>query len=291
MKANVQYLERDSSFWAYVKLISENLGYSKRGSGELRFYSIEEVINKLQELDVNFEIEVIEDVLNYLNYRATVLNTFVKHQFMNKDIAKEGFRELALYHTENNFICSLPLNKQKNEKRDYSYFTGIINIITEKTLRKYAFDNGLIYGEDIQFDDDPRSLSYILDENNKLIGALSRRFDGAFPSTRNPLAIWEIKEYYYTTTFGSRISDGIYETQLDGFELNDISRETRRDIKHIYFVDDYNTWWNMGRSYLCRIIDMLHKGLVDEVIFGREVLHRWEEVLQELLLETQVTQQ
>ncbi|TYS69206.1 hypothetical protein FZC76_07750 [Sutcliffiella horikoshii] len=193
---------------------------------------------------------------------------------MDKDIAKEEFRKLALYHTQNSYTCSLPLNKQKNEKRDYSYFTGIINIITERTLRRYANDNELIYGKDVLFDDNPMSLSYILDDDKKLIGALSRRFDGAYPSTQNPLAIWEIKEYYYTTTFGSRISDGIYETQLDGFELNDISRETNRDIKHIYFIDDYNTWWNMGRSYLCRTIDMLHKGLVDEVIFRRHIIWR-----------------
>ena len=27
-----------------------------------------------------------------------------------------------------------------------------------------------------------------------------------------------------------------------------------------------------GRSYLCRIIDMLHMGYVDEVLFGEEVV-------------------
>ena len=30
----------------------------------------------------------------------------------------------------------------------------------------------------------------------------------------------------------------------------------------------YYTWWQCGRSYLCRIIDMLHMGYVDEVLFG-----------------------
>jgi len=39
-------------------------------------------------------------------------------------------------------------------------------------------------------------------------------------------------------------------------------------------VDAYDTWWNMGRSYLCRIVDMLHMGYVDEVLFGSEVLER-----------------
>ena len=33
-------------------------------------------------------------------------------------------------------------------------------------------------------------------------------------------------------------------------------------------------WWVKGRSYLCRIIDMLHMGYLDEALFGREVVDR-----------------
>ncbi len=32
-------------------------------------------------------------------------------------------------------------------------------------------------------------------------------------------AVWEIKEYYDSITFGSRIADGVYETMLDGKSL------------------------------------------------------------------------
>jgi len=39
-------------------------------------------------------------------------------------------------------------------------------------------------------------------------------------------------------------------------------------------VDAHYTWWDCGRSYLCRIVDMLHMGYVDEVLFGREVVDR-----------------
>ncbi len=45
-------------------------------------------------------------------------------------------------------------------------------------------------------------------------------------------------------------------------------------IGHYLIVDDRFTWWDCGRSYLCRIIDMLHMGLLDEAVFGREVLTR-----------------
>ena len=43
-------------------------------------------------------------------------------------------------------------------------------------------------------------------------------------------------------------------------------------VKHYLFVDSHFTWWACGKSYLCRIVDMLHMGYVDEVLFGREVL-------------------
>ncbi len=103
---------------------------------------------------------------------------------------------------------------------------------------------------------------------------LARRVDGAFTSTVNLIAVWEIKEYYYTTTFGSRVADGVYETLLDGLELEELKEHERIDVKHYLMIDDHNTWWNDGRSYLCRIIDMLHMGYVDEVIFGSEVMER-----------------
>ncbi|RXK85040.1 hypothetical protein EST62_08280 [Chlorobaculum sp. 24CR] len=47
-----------------------------------------------------------------------------------------------------------------------------------------------------------------------------------------------------------------------------------RKIKHYLMVDAHFTWWVKGKAYLCRIIDMLHMGLIDEVLFGREVAER-----------------
>ena len=70
------------------------------------------------------------------------------------------------------------------------------------------------------------------------------------------------------------MADGVYETLLDGMELEELEIAVQRKIQHILFIDDHFTWWECGRSYLCRMIDMLHMGYVDEVIFGREVLTR-----------------
>jgi hypothetical protein len=95
------------------------------------------------------------------------------------------------------------------------------------------------------------------------------------------MAVWEIKEYYYTTTFGSRVADEVYETLLDGMELELLDAalcelatlESRPiHIQHLLMVDAHYTWWIKGRSYLCCIIDMLHMVYVDEVLFGEEVV-------------------
>ena len=153
----------------------------------------------------------------------------------------------------------------------------MINILAEKTIRETT---GL---EQIGFDDDPRGLVYLWNRKGCLTGASSRRFDGAFPSIRNPLMVWEIKEYYYATTFGSRVADGVYETQLDGYEFNEIYNRTGTKVYHVLFIDAYGTWWKKGKSYLCRIIDILNSGIVDEVIVGREIFTRWPELIKEII--------
>ena len=55
-------------------------------------------------------------------------------------------------------------------------------------------------------------------------------------------------------------------------ELKEIREHAGVDVKHYLFLDAHYTWWDCGKSYLCRIIDMLHMGYVDEVLFGYEVV-------------------
>lgn len=166
------------------------------------------------------------------------------------------------------------MNKQKGEKKQPAYFTGIINILIE------ANSKGL------PCDFDPKSLTLFTDLNVPT-RSLSRRVDGAFPSAINPIAIWEVKEYYNNTTFGSRVADGVYETLLDGYELYEVRRHTGKNVRHYLMVDDYFTWWTMGKSYLCRICDMLHMGLLTEAFFGREVMTRLPIVVKEWVDEKQ----
>src|SRR6266496_738661 len=80
------------------------------------------------------------------------------------------------------------------------------------------------------FNHNPQGLIVVTDAV-KPLRMFSRRMDGAFPSIVNPLAVWEIKEYYGSTTFGSRIADGVYETMLDGEEFAELQEHEMREVK------------------------------------------------------------
>jgi len=268
----------DRSFWAHAKLVSERLGYSRRTRGgtgfkELRSYTIEEVEGCLKEASLRTDhvkdpatgrpTPLGELLCRYLNRRAEVLKNLVAPNLMNREEAARLFLELR---TKLSPKCALPMNKQKGEKAHYAYLTCIINMLTERALGRRTFE------------DSPRGLAIITKEGVPL-RTFSRWMDGAYPSRIDPYALWEIKEYYGTTTFGSRVADGVYETMLDGEEFKEAETQEGRKVLHYLIVDDRYTWWEMGRSYLCRIVDMLHVGLVDEVLFGREVVKRWPQIV------------
>jgi len=54
-------------------------------------------------------------------------------------------------------------------------------------------------------------------------------------------------DQYYTTTFGSRVADGVYETLVDGMELEDLRISEGINVLHYLIVDDHFTWWDCGR--------------------------------------------
>lgn len=204
-------------------------------------------------------------LIDYFHHRAKVLNEVVEPNLMNKDSAKVMFEEQRKRLSPK---CPIPLNKQKGEKKAPAFFTAIINMIIEANA------------EGLPCDYDPRELTTIT-KDNEPVRTLARRVDGAFPGPVNPIAVWEIKEYYYTTTFGSRVADGVYETLLDGMELEELQINENIEVKHYLMIDDHFTWWDCGRSYLCRIIDMLHMNYVDQVLVGREVMEKLPSIVRE----------
>jgi len=265
VKPDLRFLKMPKSFWAHVRTIGQTVGYTERGRGRIKIPSIEEIKDAYSSL--HLATDWLSDprhphhddavrLIEYLDYRSKVLNGTVETLLMDAKAAEQ------LFKSERKRLSSrltAPMNKQKGAKKKPAFLTGLVNMIIDSNRK----------GREVDYD--PRSLTTVVRDGVPL-RTLARRVDGAFPSVVNPVAVWEIKEYYYTTTFGSRVADGVYETLLDGMELEELEVAEGIKILHYLFVDSHYTWWECGRSYLCRIIDMLHMGYVDEVMFGREII-------------------
>jgi hypothetical protein len=265
-----KFRRQPPEFWAMVKLVSQLLGYSERTTktrpSRPKRYSRDEIVAALAGRGLT-SVEHATDVAAYSVARADLLEGVVEPNLMDRSQAEALFSEVLERVDPPEGLLSM--NKQKGEKRHAAYLASIVNLLTHEALMEqfgYA-----------RFNPSPRGpLTFARD--GAPLRTLFRWMDGAYPDVNHPRATWEIKEYYGTKTFGSRVADGVYETALDGYELNEL-REEGIEVEHYLFLDDRFTWWECGKSYLCRIIDMLHAGLLDGAFFGREVVEEWPQVV------------
>ena len=277
MRPDDKFLRKPMSFWASVRSLSQQVGYSKGDT--IIVPQVDQMAQAFEKLGLESS-RVIRDgkptdlaleLQEYFQARSDHLVNSVQHKLLDAEQAKALFNELREKY---NPTCPIPMNKQKGEKKAEAFLTAMVNIMVEHHAR----------GHDCNYD--PRELTSITSDGAPL-RTMARRVDGAFPSAVNPVAIWEIKEYYYTTTFGSRVADGVYETLLDGMEIEELREHENIDVKHYLMADAHYTWWKCGKAYLCRMYDMLHMGYVDEILFGREVVEElprivaeWVEILE-----------
>jgi hypothetical protein len=272
MKQNEFFNSQTKRFWSNVRLISESVGYTIRKQNTIKTPTFEDIIQCYKDKDLktsNFTrdgknpTEFGTELLEYFDYRATVLNDDVQHNLMDAKEAEKAYSKLLREINPPSEL--LPQNKQKGEMKKPAYFTSIVNMLIYKEIGS-------------EFDHDPRNLTLVT-KNDEPVRTLARRVDGAYPASKNPIAIWEIKEYYYTTTFGSRVADGVYESLLDGLELEDLFDDEKIKVLHYLMVDARYTWWECGKSYLCRLIDMLNMKYVDEIFFGKELIEDFPSVI------------
>src|SRR5262245_14017219 len=248
MSTNPRFVKLVKEFWANIRIISQRVGYTERAKqerrakgrtpsvgkktvGPIKIPTLAEIQAALTEMDLSAShlieegarpTELGKRVLGYFEHRADALNNFVEPRLMDKDRARTAFERLCAKLRPS---CPLPMNKQKGEKKTPAYFTGIINMHIE------------VNAEGMPCDYDTRELTTFT-RDLEPFRTLARRIDGAFPGPVNPVAVWEVKEYYYTTTFGSRVSDGVYETLLDGMELKEL-RDHHFAVRHYLMIDDH----------------------------------------------------
>lgn len=178
MRPNRTFLKQPNEFWALVKYVSESLGYSDRSAKgtKLRRYGLEE----LRAFQKQFSIDHVTSlgVLQYLNYRVDLIEKKIEPLLMDRRQAKKTFEKLVANYQPK---CTLPYNKQAGEKKHLNYLTCIINVLTEKSLKK-------------NFNDSPRQCCLVTDKHRRLVKILSRWMDGVYPDVVNPRAVWEVKE-------------------------------------------------------------------------------------------------
>ena len=266
MKAFKEFQREDKSFWFFIRFISEKLKYSDTEAGAVKTYTFSQIDNLCKKEGLNISVDRIQRAVDYCDMRADAINNFIYPNLMDVQQAQTEYNKL---YSTGTYTKKFPMNKQKGAKKNVNFFAAIVIMLTENAVRAKGKD----------FDADPHGLVYFL-KNGKIVGSSSRRLDGAYPSIYSPELVWEIKEYYYTTSFGSRVADAVYETQLDGYEFDEIYNRAGVKVRHVLLVDS-DTWWSQGKSYLCRLIDALNQGLVDDVIFGAEVFTEWPKILNE----------
>ena len=76
-------------------------------------------------------------VLNYFAFRARVLNTTVQTQLMDREAAERSFVHLKRQLRPQ---CPLPMNKQSGEKKNFAFFTGIVNMLIEAGIANAPCD-------------------------------------------------------------------------------------------------------------------------------------------------------
>jgi len=203
---------KPKSFWANVRSISQAVGYSK--DKKIIAPKVWQMVDAFSRLNLDHKhlisgesvTEFAKNLEDYFEERARILSNTVESKLMDATQAKAVFDDIR---QNSNHRCPIPINKQKGNKRAIAFFTGLVNMMIE------------CYSEGLPCNYDPRELTTITRHRTPL-RTMARRVDGAFPSAVDPIAIWEIKEYYYTTSFGSRIADGVYETLLDGMEIEEL---------------------------------------------------------------------
>lgn len=210
--ANNANRDQNELFWAHVRTISEELTYTSPDSGIFAPHDVSTIAEALGSLRLATD-HVVDaaggatpfgnELHAYLRFRADTLNSVVRPNLMDESAAKAEFiRCMRRYKPD---PLSLTWNKQKGDKKAPAYLTCIVNTVLAHELGDSACDL------------DPQSLTTVTIDR-KPFRTLARRVDGAYPRVINPTAVWEVKEYYYTTSFGSRIADGIYESLLDGLD-------------------------------------------------------------------------
>jgi len=114
---NQLFRNRPKQFWAYVRSISQTVGYTVRGQGQIKIPSVAEMTRALTSLGLDASClhgtdgeptQLGRTLGAYFAYRANILNNFVEPRLMTVDRARGLFNE---FKDRLNYTGPIPMNK------------------------------------------------------------------------------------------------------------------------------------------------------------------------------------
>ena len=146
MRPDPTYLAQTKEFWAHIRTISQQVGYTQRGEGTIKVPTLAEIGAAFLTLGLSTTHIVSKQavvtpfgqaVLSYFAFRARILNGTVQNQLMDRAAAESSFVRLK---RQLNPRCPLPMNKQSGEKKNFAFFTGIVNMLIEAGISNSPCD-------------------------------------------------------------------------------------------------------------------------------------------------------
>ena len=113
MKPNEEFLNHDKSFWALVRTISEEVGYTVHGGDKIKVPTLAEAADALIALKLDASsvrerdrpTELGRKLLDYLAYRASAIAD-IKGYLLNATEAEQMFKEVKRRCSH---VCKHPL--------------------------------------------------------------------------------------------------------------------------------------------------------------------------------------
>ncbi|MGC5342937.1 DUF7687 domain-containing protein [Streptomyces sp. DT171] len=259
----------DDPFWHVVRMLADQSA-TKRGKYALAIEP-HEIMSILRSVGT----PAAEGMIRYLENHNGILDSLSAYWGKRRAVADSLLAAMrteeqakADYATVSDQVLQSYGVKLKGYHKSSKALVNTVDAIVYRECRKTG----------VSVDTNPQSRAALVSDEH--IWVSPRRLDGAIPDLLNPVAIWEIKEYWGKTNGGSKMSDAIYELHLVGLELRMFEDEFNVHVNH-YAIIDGKDQWNSRKSDLRRAVDLLYSGILDELVVGGEVLTEWPRIVSE----------
>jgi hypothetical protein len=214
---------------------------------------------KIGKIQLKLEGDVAKQVLEYLDFRSalwTAGDKLLRTEEEAKAYCKRHFNELP--------------KTTQTKNLDHHQSSKAMVLTATRLTEAVCSEFGVAVEPNPQ-----RRCVWVAKEE---LHVTARNLDGAIPGLVDPFLVWEIKEYWGTTSGGSKMSDAVYECALVGRELRDFEKRTKLHVEHAVLLDG-KAQWTSRKSDLLRFYDLYFQGLIDYLIVGREIETEWQPIV------------